>query len=1002
MKKKSLLFKVKTILLLFSGLLLSSSLFAQNIILKGNIKDATYGEAIIGASVIIKGTSNGTLTDADGNFSLSVPSSSTITVSYIGYKPQEIPVQGRTNISIVLQEDVVMLGEVVAIGYGTVKKGDLTGSVAAIGEREFQKGVIVNPTSLISGKVAGVQITSTGGRAGSGNQIRIRGGASLNASNDPLIVIDGVPLDNESISGATSPLSTINPNDIESMNILKDASATAIYGSRASNGVIIITTKKGVLGQAQKIDISSQNSIATIARRVEVLTADQFRDVVTTQAPIRLVGDRVDQYIGYLGTANTDWQDQIFRNAFTTDNNITISGADKNLPYRISGGFLSQDGILKTDNMKRGTLSLNLSPTFFDKHLAVNLNVKGIWTHSRFGNGDAIGAALRMDPTHPVTAPGFDAYNGYWAWLFSGSLNSQATENPVALLQSKDDQSDVFRSIGNAQFDYKFHFLPDLRANLNLGYDVSQGTGGVVTQPWSPREYPNGKRTYFDQQKQNTLLEFYLNYAKQLNDANRFDIMGGYTWQDWQTTNIPFDEYYYDGVSVAKPAGTNIPFHNRLISFYGRLNYNLLDRYLLTATIRRDGSSRFSPKNRWGTFPSVALAWRIHDEAFLQGVEVLSNLKLRLGWGVTGQQDFGSDLDGDFGWLPIYTLSDPTAQMQFGDKFYSGWRPAGYDANRKWEETTTQNIGLDWGFVNNRIYGSIDYYQKHTKDLLNEVPLPAGSNFTPYITKNIGTMDNWGVEGNINAVAIETKDIHWELGFNITFNNTEISKLSLNDAPDSGYPGAMVGGISGGTSNTIQIHKVGFAPNSFYVYRQVYDENGKPIEGVYEDINGDGVITDKDLYIYHKPAPDWYMGFNTSFSYKKWSLATALRASIGNYVYNNVNSDLGNFSQTLNPNSFLMNNVVNGLETNFYNRQLLSDYYVQEASFLKMDYIQLGYDFGKINKANLRANFSIQNVFTVTKYDGIDPEVINDNNKGIDNNFYPNPRTYVLGLNLSF
>ncbi|GHT68510.1 SusC/RagA family TonB-linked outer membrane protein [Bacteroidia bacterium] len=976
-------------------MLFSLNVSAQNLKrITGTVLDE-FNEPTIGASVSEKGTTRGTATDVDGNFELSVGENAVLVVSYIGYTSKEIPVGNETSFRIVLKEDAQLLNEVVVIGYGTMKKGDLTGSITAISQKDFQKGLVTNPTSLITGKVAGVQITSTGGRAGSGNQIRIRGGASLNASNDPLIVIDGVPVDNGGINGVTNPLSTINPNDIESMNVLKDASATAIYGSRASNGVIIITTKKGSTGQNLKVDISTQNSIATIARKVETLSADQFRDLVKSQAIVRFDADRAAQYIGYLGTANTDWQKEIFRNAFTTDNNISVSGSAGFLPYRVSAGFISQDGILDTDNMKRGTVAVNLSPTFFDKHLSVNANLKGTYTHSRFGNGDAIGAALRMDPTQPVKANGFDSFNGYWAWLFSGDLNSLATRNPVALLYGKDDQSDVYRSIGNIQFDYKFHFLPDLRANLNLGYDISQGTGKVITQPWSPAEYPNGRRTQFDQKKQNQLLEFYLNYTKQLNAANRIEVMGGYTWQDWQIKEKTFNELYFDN-NLAKEAGTKIPPHNRLISFYGRLNYNLLERYLLTATIRRDGSSRFSPENRWGTFPSVALAWRINEEAFLKNIEVLSNLKLRLGWGITGQQDLNSD----FGWLPVYELSDPNAQIQFGNQFYSGWRPNGYDSNRKWEQTTTKNIGLDWGFVKNRIYGSVDYYQKHTIDLLNEVPLPAGSNFTPYIIKNIGTMDNRGVEGNIGIVAIESKDMHWDFGFNLTYNHTEITQLSLNDGPESDYKGQMTGNISGGTGNTIQIHKVGYAPNTFYVYRQVYDENGKPIEGIYEDLNGDGVTNDQDLYLSRKPAPDWYMGFNTTFTYKNWMLATALRSSIGNYVYNNVNSDLGNFSQTLNPNTFLMNNVVDGLNTYFNNRQLLSDYYIQNASFLKMDYIQLGYDFGKIfnGKAGLRANFTVQNVFTITKYDGIDPEMTN----GIDNNFYPNPRTYSLGLSLNF
>jgi len=992
-------------------LLFSLNVSAQNLKqITGTVVDS-HNEPAIGATVAEKGTTRGTATDIDGNFGLSVGENAVLVVSYIGYTAQEIPVGNQTNFKIVLKEDAQLLNEVVVIGYGTMKKSDLTGSITAIDQKDFQKGLITNPSSLIAGKVAGVQITPTGGRAGSGNQIRIRGGASLNASNDPLIVIDGVPLDNGGISGMTNPLSTINPNDIESMNILKDASAAAIYGSRASNGVIIITTKKGTAGQKLAVDISSQNSIATIARKINVLSAQQFRDVVTTQANTRFGegSDLANQYIGYLGNANTDWQNEIFHNAFTTDNNISISNADNIFNYRVSAGFFDQNGILKTDNMKRGNIGFNLSTAkLLNNHLSINVNVKGIYSKSRFGNNDAIGAALRMDPTKPVTSAGFDQFNGYWQWLDGSTTNrnTMATSNPVSLLYGKDDESNVARSIGNIQFDYKFHFLPDLRANLNLGYDVSQGLGSVTIQPWSPSNYPNGSRSQYDQQKRNQLLEFYLNYTKQLNAANRLEVMGGYTWQDWLTNNPSFDTYYYDAVTVASAAGLNIPSHNRLISFYGRLNYNLLEKYLLTATVRRDGSSRFSPENRWGIFPSVALAWRINEENFLKHVDALSNLKLRLGWGVTGQQDFGLDssgnptLDGNFGWLPIYQLSDPTAQVQFGNQFYQAWRPNGYDANRKWEQTTTQNVGLDWGFINNRLYGSFDFYQKHTTNLLNTVPVPAGGNFSPSLTKNIGNMDNLGAEGNLGIVAIDKKDIRWEIGFNATFSKTKITKLSLDDSPGSAYIGAMVGSVSGGTGNTIQIQKVGFAPNSFWVYRQVYDANGKPIEGVYEDLNGDGVINDQDMYVYHKPAPDWYMGFNTTFTCKRWMLATALRASIGNYVYNNVNSDMGNYSQTLNPNNFLMNNVVNGIYTNFYNRQVLSDYYVQNASFLKMDYLQLGYDFGKVfaGKATLRANATVQNVFTLTKYDGIDPEMTN----GIDNNFYPNPRTYSLGLSLNF
>ncbi len=954
---------------------------------------------VAGASIVVKGTPTGVVSNQDGRFELSVPENAVIVISYIGFFTQEIPVMNKSVFQVVLKEDAQLLNEVLVIGYGTMKKNDLTGSITAIDSKKFSKGVVSNAASLITGKVAGVQITSNGGRAGDGNRIRIRGGASLNASNDPLIVIDGVPIDNGTISGMTNPLSTINPNDIESMNVLKDASATAIYGSRASNGVIIITTKKGSADQKFKIDFSSNNSISTIARKVELMSSDEFREAVAREAAKNPLTEQM--YVGYLGTANTDWQKEIFRAAFTTDNNISISDNFKGyLPYRISGGFISQDGILKTDNMKRGTLSINLSPTMFDKHLSVNVNLKGTYSHSRFGNGDAIGAALRMDPTKPVKADGYDNYNGYWNWMegSTSNVNTLATKNPVALLYGKDDQADVYRSIGNMQIDYKFHFLPELRANLNLGYDISQGKGDKYIQPWSPDKYAqHGEYSQFKQDKQNLLFEYYFNYSKEFNENNRLDVMAGYTYQDWKTTTYSYAvmDYAKENVITAASTFPSTTVQNTLISFFGRLNYSFMNKYLLTATLRRDGSSRFGSENRWGTFPSVALAWRMKDEEFLKNVNFLSSLKLRLGYGVTGQQDG----IGNYDHIAKYGYSDPTARVQFGNQFYYLWRPDGYDPQRKWEQTATTNIGIDWGVNENKFFGSIDLYYKHTTDLLNEIPVPMGSNFVNKIIKNIGSLDNKGIEANFGYVAIDSKDIRWDLGFNITYNHSEITKLSLNDGPESDYVGALVGGISGGTSNTIQIQAVGYAPNTFYVYKQLYDINGNPIEGAYADLNENGRLDDGDLYKYKSPNPDVYMGFNTSFSYKKWTLSTALRASLGNYVYNNVNSDLGNYSQTLNPNNFLMNTVKDINNTGFFTRQLLSDYYIQNASFLKMDYLQIGYDFGKVAKvADLKLNFSIQNVFTITKYNGIDPEIAG----GIDNNFYPNPRTFSLGLSLNF
>ncbi len=981
---------------ILSGTLMILSASAQTgatINVRGTITDIA-GEPIIGANILVQGTSSGTITDYDGNYTLQAPADGVLEISYIGYKPQSIPINNRTTINIAMEEDTEMLEEVVVVGYGTAKKNDLTGAITAIGEKDFQKGLITEPTSLIAGKVAGVQVISNGGRAGGGTTIRIRGGASLNASNDPLIVIDGMPVENAGISGSSNPLAMINPNDIESMNILKDASATAIYGSRASNGVILITTKKGLSGQKMKIDLNLQTSIGTVAKRIEVLSGDEFRDLVENNPHAQ------QSYTNMLGTANTDWQKKIYRSAFTSDNNLSISGmAGQSLPYRVSVGFLSQDGTLKTDNVKRTTVGLNLNPSLLDNHLNVNMNIKGTYSNSRFGNSDAIGAALRMDPTKPVTADGFNELNGYWSWLQdSGDLNTMATRNPVALLYGKDDQSDVYRSIGNIQFDYMMHFLPDLRANVNLGYDISKGTGDVITQPWSPafytKDYPSGERSKYKQENRNLLLEAYLNYTKQLNQANRLEVMGGYTYQDWLTTNHNYPVYYFDGTTEkTTPTFEKDKPQHTLISFYGRLNYNLLDRYLFTATVRHDGSSRFGSDNRWGTFPSLAVAWRMSEESFLRDFDNLSNLKLRFGWGITGQQEIGN-----YEYLAKYSYSQNTARYLFGDTFYNMYRPDGYDMNRKWESTTTTNIGLDWGFVNNRIYGSIDFYNKDTKDLLNNTPLAMGGNFTNSIVQNIGKMNNKGIEASINVIPIDNKDMRWDFGFNITYNKSKITQLTLND-DNPNYVGATFGNVSGGTGNTLMIHSVGYRPSMFYVYKQLYTPDGKPVDKGYADLNGDGVINEKDRYHFHSSVPDYYMGFNSSFSYKNWTAATSLRASIGNYIFNNTNYDMGTLAQVMNPNSFLMNTVPDLKETMFYLKQDISDYFVENASFLKMDYFQLSYNFGEVVRGfNLRANATVQNVFTITKYKGIDPEI----QGGMDNNFYPNTRNFSIGLNLNF
>lgn len=969
-------------------------------------------EPLIGVSVSVKGSSVGTITNIDGEFSLSVEPGSTLDFSYVGYESGELLINQSGYYRILMKENTKALEEVVVIGYGSVKKKDLTGSIAAIGEKEFNKGSITSPAQLLTGKISGVQVTSNGGRAGGGARIRIRGGASLNASNDPLIVVDGVPI-SSGLSGSSDALTMINPNDIESMNVLKDASATAIYGSRASNGVILITTKKGskAFGSGKmNINFTTNNSLSYNSKKVDLLNANQFTDLVLNSP------SATENQIAMLGTANTDWQKEIYRTAFTTENNLSFSGVTGILPYYVSASFTDNNGILKTDNMKRGTLAVNLSPTFLDDHLSVNVNLKGTYGQSRFGNSGAIGAALRMDPTKPVKAPGFELFNGYWTWLSNPSDPNKgpvslATKNPVAQLESRNDKGDTYRSIGNVQLDYKMHFLPELKANLNLGYDVAKGKGNVVVAPWGPQEFTNGginpetglynvggSRSKYNQDKRNVVMEAYLNYNKTFDEIySKIDLMGGYSYQDWKTTddNYPTTTYDY-GVELSKPVFANTYSQNTLISYFGRLDYTLLDKYMLTSSVRRDGSSRFSKKNRWGTFPSVALAWRINEETFLKNFTNLYNLKLRLGIGQTGQQEIDN-----YGYFATFSPSNSGGFYQFGDQFYSVWRPDAYDANRKWETTTTYNTALDYGFFGNRINGSIDVYLKKTKDLLNTVPLAVGENNINEITKNIGAMENKGVEFQVNFVPVETNLMTWDFGFNATWNKSKITKLTINDGdPNNDYI-LETGGITGGTGMKVQRHAVGYSPYTFWLFKQLYTADGRPIDGAYADLNGDGSIDAADRYLGKSPEPKWYLGFSTNFRYAEWTIGTSLRSNLGQYVYNNIYSDGAVYDNVL-QNSFLQNSPKDILKTKFNLRNLQSDYYLQNASFLKMDYIRLSYDFSKyligLKGKSLTASFTVQNVFTITKYSGVDPEIAG----GIDNNFYPNPRTFILGLNLNF
>lgn len=978
------------------------SVSAQDRTVTGKVTDAKDGAPLVAASVAVKGTNKGTTTAADGTFSINVASNqTTLVVTLLNYATQEVQISGKSTITVALSQTTDQLSEVVVIGYGSVRKKDLTGSVSTVTSKDFNTGAITTPEQLIAGKVAGVSIISNNGAPGSGSTIRIRGGASLNASNDPLIVIDGMPIDNGGISGQANPLALLNPNDIESFSVLKDASAAAIYGARASNGVILITTKKGKKG-AMKLDFTSQLSIGNVTKKAEVLNADEIREIVNSKGNSTLKA--------LLGEANTDWQDQIYQTAVSTDNNVSNSGATQNIPYRLSIGNLNQKGILKTDELKRTTVGLNLTPTFFDNHLSVNLNYKLASSQSRFADQGAIGAATYFDPTQPVRSNS-PRFGGWWEWLdpnATNGLKGLSPKNPAGLLDQRQNNSNVTRQIASALFDYKVHFLPDLHVVVNTGMDVSEGKGTEVVNDSAASTYmrfkdPSNKfhggvNNQYRQSRNNSYLNAYLNYTKDIKAiSSRLELIAGYEYQAYKTTKYEFNDLTYDSTVVTTPNFEfDIPEY-RLSSYLGRVNFTIQNKYILTASVRQDGSSKFNIDNRYALFPSAAIAWKLKEENFLKNSIVFSDLKLRASYGVTGQQDG----IGFYDYISYYNLGSNTAQYQLGNSFYSIFRPNGYYFNRKWEQTATTNLALDFGLFDDRVNGTIELYNRTTTDLLNEINQPAGTNFSNKIVANVGSMVNKGVEVTLNFQPIKNKTTTWDVSLNGTYNKNEITKLTISDDPN--YAGARYGGISGGTGNTILIQSVGFQRGAFFVFKQVYDQAGLPIDGLFADLNRDGSINEKDLYQYKGNNPEFFFGASSNLTYKKWNAGFVLRANVGNYMYNNVASSSGTLRNFLNPVGYINNGSRDYLTTGFSgngSNYYLSDYYVQNASFLRMDNINIGYNVGKLfnNKANLRINANVQNAFIITKYKGLDPEV----NGGIDNNFYPRPRTFVLGLNLNF
>ena len=957
---------------------------AQERTVRGKVTDEG-NEPMIGVSILVVGTSTGTSTGSNGEFSVRVPEGKNeLRLSYVGYETAVVQIPAANVVNYQMKPGAESLNEIVVIGYGTQRKGDLTGSVANVTTKDFNKGIISSPEQLITGKISGVQIMSNSGSPNAGNTIRIRGGASLNASNDPLIVLDGVPLEAGGISGNGSNfLSLINPNDIESMTVLKDASSTAIYGSRASNGVIIITTKKAS-GNKFNVSFSTTNSLQVKTRLANMLSTDQFRSVVQTNGS-------ADQ-IALLGNTSTNWNNEVYKMAFGTDNNLSFSGAVKEFPYRVSLGYYNQDGIVRTDNSSRLTGNLSLSPSFFKDYLKLTLGLKGSLNKNRFPEGSVIWGGATFNPTIPVYS-GSEAFGGYTEAIDgTGTPVTRAVLNPAGLRDQYSSTSNVDRIIGNFDVDYKMHFLPELRFHGTIGYDYAQGKGKIYVPATAAQYFLSGGRDYgYGPQKlENKLLTTYLNYNKNLASINStIDATVGYDYQYWKSTTPYFEELNVAGEVQNTAAATDQ--RHVLLSYYGRLNYSLASRYMLTATIRRDGTSRFSPANRWGTFPSIALAWRLSEEKFIKNLNIFSNLKLRASYGITGQQEG----IGNYNYLPVYTLSQTGAQYIFGNEVYNTYRPEAYIADLKWETTKAFNYGIDLGFFKDRLSASLEYYTRKTEDLLATVPSPAGTNFEKSITTNVGNVDSKGLELTLNAIPVDNEDWTWNLSFNATWETQVIKNLSI-------IPGSEIINTSAGPtidSYYFQVLTEGYAPYMFYVYHQLYDENGKPLEGAYASIDGNNEISSSDLYRYHSPAPEYILGFSTSLRYKNWNLGATMRANIGNYVYNGMSMNTGALG-TMSYNSYQLNNLNRSyLETSFQSRQYLSDYYVENASFLKMDNMTLGYNFGKVTDwCSLNVSGMVQNVFTVTKYSGVDPEVPN----GMDSSFYPRPRIFSLTLGLGF
>ena len=989
-------FMFKVLFTLVIGLFLSVGAFAQQIAVKGIVKDTT-GEPVIGANVLVKGTTNGTITDFDGNFQLSANKGDIIVISFIGFTAQELPATAEL-MNVVLKDDSEMLSEVVVIGYGSVKKNDLTGSVTAIKAEELNRGVVTSPDQMLKGKVPGLLVTPASGDPTGSATIRIRGAASLYANNDPLIVIDGVPVTPEGGAGMGNPLATVNPNDIESYTVLKDASATAIYGSRASNGVIIITTKKGT-GDKIQVAYNSSYSLKQNTSTLDVMTGDQYREYVER---MYAGTSRLENIKRYMGTANTDWQDLIYRTAFSTDQNVSVYGNKGNLPFRASVGYTYDQATLKVGDNQRANMSISMTPKFFDEHLSVNVNAKGVYNRANYPNSGAIGDAISFSPTVPVK----NEDGSYFNWYSSdGSANTMAGINPLSQLYDPYNVNETLRSMGNLQLDYKIHGFEDLRFNLNLGYDFSRTTGENYNELGSILSKRNGSSDYYKtyaNQNSNTLLEFYGNYNKDFN-IHHLDVMAGYSWQH-NYVKYNQSQYYNNDRSQLYQQNPTDRREYYLVSFFGRVNYSINSKYLFTFSLRDDASSRFSKDNRWGLFPSAAFAWNLAEENFIKENPFFSSMKLRLGWGQTGQQDIG--MDRCYAYQAKYTESSAlTTQIPWGNGYIYTLAPNAYNPNIKWETTETFNVGLDFGIFGGRINGNVDAYMRKTTDLLNEINTPMGSNFSNKIISNVGDMKNMGLEFNVNFIPIEKNDMRWTINVNGTLQKTEITKLT--NTPSKDYYGVQVGAGMSSIGGYTSLYRVGYTPYTYYLYQQAYDENGKAIQNVFVDRNGDGVITEDDRYVTGKSiSPKFFFGISSSFTYKKWDFGFNAHGSIGGYALNKVAKNNATSYSDDHTKGYINNLSTYVLKTNWTETmsefQQVSDMFLENASFFRMDDINVGYTFDEFKnwKGKIRVGASVQNVFTITNYSGLDPELTAAD--GVDNNLIPRPRLYTIRLNVNF